>query len=335
MDCTGAGLQLAFAGSPPFAAHILRGLMAGGNTPKLVLTQPNRPSGRGKRLTPSAVNVAASDAGIKVITPTTLGDPDTLEDTVEQFSAAHIDALVVAAYGLILPSKMLNLPPCGCINVHASLLPRWRGAAPVERAMLAGDERTGITIMAMDEGLDTGAVYLAGETPILPSDTGDSLRDRLADLGSELLAAVLTNLHAREPVPQDEQGACYAAKLNPEEARLDWTEPAVQLARKIRAFNSRMPAFAYLGEHRIRILLAHAAPPTAVAPAIAAARAVTSADPGTILEATRRGLVVATSEGQLVITELALPRGKGKPMSVANALNGNAELLAPRRRFDG
>jgi methionyl-tRNA formyltransferase len=197
--------------------------------------------------------------------------------------------------------------------------------------MLAGDERTGITIMAMDEGLDTGAVYLAGETPILPADTGDTLRARLADLGGELLTQVLTklaDLPAQRPVPQDEAGACYAAKLKPAEARIDWADPAVELARKVRAFNSRMPAFAYLGEHRIRIFLADAIPD-------ARPEGPAKAAPGTILEANRSGLVVATGAGQLVITELAMPRGKGKPMSVADALNGNADLLAAGRCFDG
>jgi methionyl-tRNA formyltransferase len=277
-------------------------------------------------LTPSAVNLTATNAGIDVVTPTDLR----AADTIERLAAAHLDALVVVAYGLILPPEVLNLPLYGCINVHASLLPRWRGAAPIERAMLAGDERTGITIMAMDEGLDTGAVYLAGETPILPSDTGDTLRARLADLGGELLVEVLRNLTAQpaqKPVPQDEAGACYAAKLKPDEARIDWTQPAVELARKVRAFNSRMPAFAYLGEDRIRILLADVSPQVSPLAGPAA--------PGTILEATREGLAVATGEGQLMIRSLAMPRGKGKPMSVATALNGYAELLAPRQRFDG
>jgi methionyl-tRNA formyltransferase len=331
MANTRAGLQLGFAGSPPFAAHILHALVATGNAPKLVLTQPDRPSGRGKRLTPSAVRVAASEAGIDVLTPANLRSHNAQEDIPEEIgermSAARLDALVVVAYGLILPSSLLNLPRYGCINVHASLLPRWRGAAPIERAMLAGDERTGITIMAMDEGLDTGPTYLAAETPILPADTGDTLRARLADLGGELLTQVLTklaDLPAQRPVPQDPAGACYAAKLKPAEARIDWAEPAVDLARKVRAFNSRMPAFAYLGEHRIRILLADAMPE---GPAKAA--------PGTILNADRSGLSVATGAGQLVITELAMPRGKGKPMSVADALNGNADLLAAGRRFDG
>lgn len=322
MALTNAGLRLGFAGSPPFAAHILRQLIAEGNMPELVLTQPDRPSGRGKRLTSSAVNVAASEAAIEVVTPAHLRAPD----TVERLSAARLDALVVVAYGLILPAEVLNLPRYGCINVHASLLPRWRGAAPIERAMLAGDECTGISIMSMNEGLDTGPVYLASETPIRPVDTGDSLRARLAELGSKLLSQVLTDL-TRLPAPraraQDDAGACYAAKLKPEEARIDWAQSAVNLARKIRAFNSRMPAFAYLGEHRIRILLADADP----APAAEA--------PGTILAAARSGLSVATGEGQLTITELALPGGKGKPMSVANALNGNADLLAAGRRFDG
>lgn len=322
MPVTTVGLQLGFAGSPPFAAQVLCRLIADGNAPKLVLTQPDRRAGRGKRLTPSAVSVAASNAGIEVVTPTNLR----AADTVERLSAARLDALVVIAYGLILPTEILNLPPYGCINVHASLLPRWRGAAPIERAILAGDERTGITIMAMDEGLDTGAIYLAGETPILPTDTGDTLRARLADLGGELLTQVLTNLTdlpADIPVPQDQVGACYAAKLKPEEARIDWTQPAIELARKVQAFNSRMPAFAYLGEHRIRIFLADANP------------TASSADPGTILDATRAGMAVATGRGQLMISSLAMPRGKGKPMSVANALNGYADLLAPGRRFNG
>jgi methionyl-tRNA formyltransferase len=251
-----------------------------------------------------------------------LRDPESNAEVTTRLNALQIDVLVVAAYGLIIPGSVLEVPPLGCINVHASLLPRWRGAAPIERAIMAGDERTGISIMAMDEGLDTGAVYATAETPIEADDTGDALHDRLAALGGELLLEVLHDLPQRQAQPQTEVGACYATKLNPEEARIDWREPARALARMIQALNSRMPAFATLNGERVRLLSARA-DDTPV-----------DATPGEILDAGREALRVATAAGTLAVTEVQLSRGKGRVLSIGDALNGNADLLAPGRRFD-
>jgi methionyl-tRNA formyltransferase len=273
-------------------------------------------------MTPSAVNEAARELGIDVLTPASLRRPAALDPVLEHLEAAAVEVLVVVAYGLILPPRLLDLLPYGCINVHASILPRWRGAAPIERAMLAGDARTGVSIMAMDEGLDTGPVYAVRETPIEPTDTGDRLHERLAALGAGLLLEVLTDLPARTPVAQPEEGVCYAPKLEPHEARLDWHQPAADLALKIRAFNSRMPAFGLLDGERVRLLLATAAAGDGAHP------------PGTIIAAERDGLRIATGAGVLCVSQLQLTRGKGRVLTAAEALNGHAELLAAGRRFD-
>lgn len=323
MSGSGARLRLGYAGTPLFSAHILTRLVTADRSPKLVLTQPPRPTGRGRKLKLSAVAEVAAEAHIETVTPATLRDPAILGPVLERLDAAAVDVLVVVAYGLILPRAVLELPSFGCINVHASLLPRWRGAAPIERAILAGDGITGVAVMAMDEGLDTGPVYTARETPILPTDTGDSLRARLADLGAEALLTVLADLPSLHPQPQSEDGVSYAKKLVPAEAAIDWKEPAALIARKIRAFNSRMPAFATIGGERVRLLAASTDP------------AAPDADPGMIRGASPQGLRVATGKGVLVVTEVQLARGKGRPMSIGAALNGNAELLAPGRRFDG
>lgn len=322
MPACGPRLRLGFAGTPPFAAHVLSRLLDGDHLLKLVLTQPDRPTGRGRKLASSPVAEVAARADIETLKPATLRDPATRQRVCERLEATAIDVLVVVAYGLILPRAVLELPPMGCINVHASLLPRWRGAAPVERAIIAADDTTGVTIMAMDEGLDTGPVYAERETSILATDTGDTLRDRLAELGAELLLEVLADLPQREPRPQAQQGVSYARKLAPDEAAIDWTEPAPLIARKIRAFNSRMPAFGTVAGERVRLLAATAQPDAEDAP------------PGAIVEASPRGLRIATGAGCLSVTELQLARGKGRPMSVAAALNGHPDLLTPGRRFD-
>lgn len=315
-------LRLGFAGTPEFATRVLTRLCAEGLTPKLVLTQPDRPAGRGKRMSACPVKQQAQDAGLEVHSPRSLRDPDSRAAITTRLTELEIDVLIVVAYGLIVPTAILELPPLGCINVHASLLPRWRGAAPIERALMAGDKRTGVSIMAMDEGLDTGAVYATAETPIDPSDTGDSVHDRLAELGGTLLIEVLADLPQRSAQPQTEAGACYADKLTVAEARLDWTDPAPVLARRIQALNSRMPAFGSLDGERVRLLRAR---PSASG---------TSAAPGEILDAQREGLRVATGAGTLVVTQVQLSRGKGRVLDIGDALNGNADLLAPGRRFD-
>jgi methionyl-tRNA formyltransferase len=224
-------MKLVFAGTPEFAAAALRALHEAGHHIALVLTQPDRPAGRGLKTQPSAVKRLAEELGLGVQQPQTLKD----ERMLEALRHSNPDAMIVAAYGLILPPAVLAIPARGCVNIHASLLPRWRGAAPIQRALLAGDARTGISIMQMDAGLDTGPVLLQEAIAIEPHDTAQTLHDRLASLGSRLIVEALAA--PRTPVPQDDAQATYAPKLDRNEARLDWTEPASSIDRKVRAFN--------------------------------------------------------------------------------------------------
>ena len=232
---TPGGLRVAFAGTPEFAASALAAILAAGYAVPLVLTQPDRPAGRGMKLTPSAVKQLALAHGIEV------DQPEKLRTDAQRarLAACAPDVLVVAAYGLILPKAVLDLPRLGCLNIHASLLPRWRGAAPIHRAIEAGDAETGITIMQMDEGLDTGAMLLRRAMPILPADTTASLHDRLAVLGGECIVDALDALQrgALVATPQPAAGVTYAAKIGRAEAAIDWTRPAVELERALRAFD--------------------------------------------------------------------------------------------------
>jgi methionyl-tRNA formyltransferase len=249
-----ARLRLAFMGTPDFAQTALAALIAAGHDIAAVYSQPPRPAGRGQQPRPSPVQVQAEARGLPVHTPASLRDP------AEQagFADLALDAAVVAAYGLILPPAILTAPRLGCLNIHASLLPRWRGAAPIQRAMLAGDEETGVTIMQMDEGLDTGPLLLGEHTPISPDDTGGSLHDRLAGIGAGLMVSALQRLSAGElaPVPQDSAKATYAAKLTREEGRLDWRRGSDDLARRVRAFSPRPGAWCEIAGERIRVLAA-------------------------------------------------------------------------------
>jgi methionyl-tRNA formyltransferase len=251
-----ARLRLAFMGTPEFARTGLAALIAAGHDIACVYSQPPRPAGRGQRPRPSPVQALAEERGLPVRTPVNL------REAAEQahFAGLGLDAAVVAAYGLILPPAILEAPRRGCLNIHASLLPRWRGAAPIQRAILAGDHETGITIMQMDEGLDTGPMLLAERLPISPSDTGGSLHDRLAALGARLIVAALEQLAAGRlvPTPQPASGATYAAKLRREDGRLDWREPAGDLARRVRALTPRPGAWCELVGERIKILAAEA-----------------------------------------------------------------------------
>jgi methionyl-tRNA formyltransferase len=251
-----ARLRLAFMGTPEFARTGLAALIAAGHDIACVYSQPPRPAGRGQRPRPSPVQALAEERGLPVRTPVNL------REAAEQahFAGLGLDAAVVAAYGLILPPAILEAPRRGCLNIHASLLPRWRGAAPIQRAILAGDRETGITIMQMDEGLDTGPMLLAERLPISPSDTGGSLHDRLAALGARLIVAALEQLAAGRltPTPQPASGATYAAKLRREDGRLDWREPAGDLARRVRALTPRPGAWCELVGERIKILAAEA-----------------------------------------------------------------------------
>jgi methionyl-tRNA formyltransferase len=235
------GLRIGFAGTPEFAAVALNALLAAGHHVPLVLTQPDRPAGRGLKLTASPVKLRAQAAGITLAQPRSLRldgkFPDEAQAGLAALQAADLDVLVVAAYGLILPAWVLALPRRGCINIHASLLPRWRGAAPIHRAIEAGDAHTGITIMQMDEGLDTGPMLLAEVVPVHADDSTGSLQDRLAAVGGRLIVQALAQLDVLRPTPQPEQGVSYAAKISKAEAAIDWTQPAAVIERKLRAFD--------------------------------------------------------------------------------------------------
>ena len=285
-------MRVAFAGTPAFAVPALERLHAAGHAIVLVLTQPDRPAGRGLKLTPSAVCAAADRLGLPVDKPLTLRDPlaqQRLADTMA-------DVLVVAAYGLILPPAVLAIPPRGCLNIHASLLPRWRGAAPVHRAILAGDAQTGVDIMRMDAGLDTGAVLMERRTPIGPGETTGELTQRLADLGGAAIVEALEHLGELVPRPQPDEGVTYAAKVSKSEATVDWSAPAVAIARQVRAFNPSPGADALLGGERVKVWDAEPCQGDGTA--------------GAILEAGDGGIVVACGEGALRIRQLQRPGGK-------------------------
>jgi methionyl-tRNA formyltransferase len=308
-------LRIVFAGTPEFAAESLKALLQQGEHEVVaVYTQPDRPAGRGRELKASPVKELALARRIPVYQPVNFKDPD----TVAELEALHPDLMVVAAYGLILPKSVLAIPRLGCLNVHASLLPRWRGAAPIQRAILAGDRETGITIMQMEEGLDTGPMRYRVSCPISPNDTGASLHDRLALLGGEALVAALELLQ-EDALPSEAQSgaeATYAAKLNKEEARLDWTRPASELACAVRAYNPVPIAFTTLGGQPVRIWEAAAIEETTTAPA------------GMIIAADRDGLRVAAGAGSVLQVEtLQLPGGK--PLSVLQLLNARRDQLAP------
>ena len=299
----GARLRLAFFGTPAFAVPSLDALRAARHDIAGVYTRPPLPAGRGGRLTPSPVHAAAEAAGIAVRTPRTLKD----QVAQAEFAALGLDAAVVVAYGLILPPPVLDAPRLGCLNIHASLLPRWRGAAPIQRAILAGDARTGITIMRMDESLDTGPMLLAEAVPIRAAETAGTLHDTLSALGARLIVSALEGLAtgslAARPQPGD--GATYAAKLTREEERLDWARPAAELARRVRAFAPVPGAwFAYDGT-RIKVRAAEA---------VAAGHEVV---PGTLLD---DALTVACGDGALRL--LTVQREGRAPLAAADFLRG-------------
>jgi methionyl-tRNA formyltransferase len=299
-----APLDLIFMGTPEFAATILDALIAADHRVQAVYTQPPRPSGRGHRLQPSPVQVSAEEHGIAVRTPATLRDPA----AQAAFVAIPADAAVVAAYGLILPPHVLRGPRLGCLNAHASLLPRWRGAAPIQRAILAGDTDTGITIMQMDAGLDTGPILLQERLPIGPTTTAGELTDRLAVLGARLMRDALDGVArgALTSRPQPAEDVIYAAKLRREEARLDWRLPAAQLERQVRAFDPWPGAWFDGRSERIRVLAAEAVGHSA-------------APPGMVLDGS---LLIAAGEGAL--RPLRLQRPGRAPLDTTTFLRGFA-----------
>ena len=303
-------MRIVFAGTPEFAVPSLLAAASRGEV-VAVYTQPDRPAGRGRALTPSPVKRAALERGIPVLQPETLK----AQVSRDALRALQPDLLVVVAYGLILPQKILDIPKLGCWNVHASLLPRWRGAAPIQRAIEAGDTQTGVCLMQMEAGLDTGPVLLSQPLAIDADDTGGQVHDRLAALGAQVLADGLGLLRAGMrpvPRPQPAQGVTYAHKIEKSEARLDWSQAATALANKVRAFNPWPVAEAMIAGERLRIHAALALP------------LQHQAEPGSLLSAGRDGLDIACGEGALRIR--TLQREGGKVITAADFLNARNDI---------
>ena len=290
-------MNLVFAGTPEFAVPALHALLDAGHTLRAVYTQPDRPAGRGRKLGVSAVKQAALARGLEIRQPLTLKS----EEETQALKSLKPDALIVIAYGLILPPAILTIPRFGCINVHASLLPRWRGAAPIQRAIEAGDEMTGITIMQMDAGLDTGAMLALAATPIHAHDTAASLHDRLAEIGAPLLATTLARLERGEITPQAQESAhaTYARKLSKDEARIDWTTDAAALARRIRAFNPWPVAHTTIEGQTLRLWNA-----------VELTAGAATQPPGTLLGADAHGIQVQCGRGVVCLTQLQSEGGK-------------------------
>ncbi len=309
-------MRIAFAGTPEFACSALTALHAAGHEVALVLTQPDRPGGRGMKLQPSAVKQFALDQGLPLAQPRSLRldgkYPDDATAARRALMDANVEVLVVAAYGLILPQWVLHLPRFGGLNIHGSLLPRWRGAAPIHRAIEAGDTQTGITLMQMDAGLDTGDMLAMQAVPILATDTTGSLHDKLAALGASMVVEALGKLEQGadlEPVRQPEAGVTYAHKLEKHEALIDWTESAELIARRIRAFNPFPGASTTMHGETVKLWGATAVPATA--PVC-----------GTVLCADADGIVVSACDGAVSISQLQRPGGKR--LSAADFLRGFA-----------
>lgn len=309
-------MRLIFAGTPEFAVPALDALVRAGHDVVAVYTQPDRPAGRGRRLSPSPVKARAQALNIPV------EQPESLKPAEAQAALAAFkpDAMIVVAYGLLLPQAVLDIPRYGCLNIHASLLPRWRGAAPIQRAIAAGDTESGVGIMQMEKGLDTGPVLLGKRTPISATDTGGNLHDRLAALGAEAIVEALEGIAKDElqPQPQDNSEATYAHKLSKQEAELDWAKAADALARQVRAFDPWPVAFTRLGSDTLRVWSA-----------VPLSKANPTTAPGEIIATSAEGIDVATGHGILRITRLQ-PPGK-RPMNVAEFLNGHP--LAPGARL--
>ncbi len=300
-------LRVGFAGTPPFAATVLAAILDADLHVAAVLSRPDRPQGRGLKVTSSAVKLLALEQGLNLLQPATLKD----ERAQNELGAAALDVLVVAAYGLILPQSVLDCPRHGCINVHASLLPRWRGAAPIQRALLEGDTQTGISIMQMDAGLDTGALISSSMIPVGSRDSAETLTQRLAEAGAEALVETLVRLQRDghvDALPQDEGGASYARKISRDDAYVDWSQPAPGIDRRVRALNPTPGAVTMLNGQPIKLWVSEpVAGPVGV--------------PGCVVRADAGGLIVACGGGALVIRELQ--RAGGRRLGAGEFLAGN------------
>jgi methionyl-tRNA formyltransferase len=304
-------LKIVFAGTPEFAALHLQTLIDSEHEIIGVYSQPDRPAGRGKKLQASAVKQLAVEHSIPVF------QPQSLKTAEAQLALAELqaDIMVVVAYGLILPASILNTPKLGCLNVHGSLLPKWRGAAPIQRSIWAGDDETGVTIMQMDEGLDTGAMLFKQSLAIAKEDTSDSLYQKLAEIGPKALLETLGALAELQPQIQNDNLASYAKKLSKEEAKIDWDLPAEQLERNVRAFNPWPVAFFTLNESNIKVYSSTVVENENI-----------DIPAGQVIKSDKHGILVATGNQCLLLTKLQLP-GK-KPMLVADVLNGRADWFA-------
>lgn len=310
-------LRIIFAGTPEFASEHLQAVLESKHDLIAVYTQPDRPAGRGQKLTPSPVKALALAHDIPVFQPPTLKK----EAYQAQMSELKADLMVVVAYGLILPQAVLDIPKYGCINVHGSILPRWRGAAPIQRAIGANDKVSGITIMQMDAGLDTGDMLIKSRCPVHKDDTASTLHDRLISLGKPALKEALDRIAegTLKPEQQNDAQACYAHKLSKEEARLDWKKTTKELECHIRAFNPWPVATTRLDNRVIKLWQGHALPES------------TDALPGTLLKASKEGLDVACKDGILRLTHLQLPSSRA--MAVQDILNSRKALFAPGKQF--
>ena len=307
-------MRVAFAGTPPFAATALEAIAASGYAVPLVLTQPDRPAGRrGLKLTPSAVADAAARLALATIKPASVREPQ----TQQALRDAQADVLVVAAYGLLLPPAALAIPRLGCINIHASLLPRWRGAAPIQRAILAGDERTGVSIMQMEAGLDSGPVLLSESIAIRANDTAGSLTQSLAELGARLVVEALSSLDTLSSHPQDPVLVTHAAKIAKAEAAIDWRESSVAIERRVRAYNPAPGAETRFGGEMIKVW--------------EAANASKAGPPGEVLACDVSGIVVGCGSGALILKRVQ--RAGGKPLPASDFARG--VRLSPGAVFGG
>lgn len=310
------GLRIVFAGTPEFAAFHLQSLLASRHEVVAVYTQPDRPAGRGKKLKPSAVKQVALENEVPVFQPISLKN----EEEQAQLASLNADVMVVVAYGLLLPKAVLDTPKFGCLNVHGSILPRWRGAAPIQRAVAAGDAQSGITIMQMDEGLDTGDMLIKAPYELAPNETSASLHDKLMALGPPALLEALDDLQQGQlkPESQDDTQATYAAKISKEEARIDWAQPPEAIERAIRAYNPFPVAYTFYGGERIKIYAADIGQSS-------------KGQPGTIAEFNEQALSVYCEGGVLNITQLQLP-GK-KAMPIAAVFNGKRDRFIVGESF--